>query len=434
MTRRRPPAAAVARSLFPALLCAAALVGPSAAKEPAKKPRPAPLFREFHVNPVDFTLSAIGTGAIPRTGPLSASAMLAVALDTGAAPDLPGKTQIGTTTAILSGFPSAPGAPNVAALSGLAILRAGHQFNCWELIDTSRFRPLPRDWLAQIEDRKDPSPGSLEVWVYSKVIVWANFTSSAALAKAARRDITRAHLISEPENHRGRVLHIEGTLRRINRFTPPADASFEGVNDCYVGWVFPEALGTAPYKIIFTEWPADLPRSVLGQEKLDVPVKVAFDGYFFKTFSYEGTDPRRRQQEAPLLIGHGLTVLQYGATEGGRNWAGWLLYALVGGLSGLILTVVGLTWFFRRSDTRIHRRLFNLRHPEFVLPPPDAPPVAAPVAPPVRQMSGSARPAAFPSRINLPPPTSDRPGESPSGGDRPKGGPPERPPDEGAGP
>lgn len=391
-----------------------------------------------HTNPVDYSLSVLAATSAPRTGPLGGAGVIAAGLHPsvqawvfkGGAANLPGRSQIGTATLVLNSFPVA-GGPNLASWASLGTLIVGNRFNCWELINTDRFRPLPREWLALIDDRKPIVQGSTETLVYDRIIVRANYTSQAAFNREGRRDLTYAHLISEPESHRGKVIHVRGTLRRINRFDPSPGVALEGVNDFYEGWIFPDTLGAVPYLVVFTEWPKGLPRSLLGKEKLNVRVKASFAGYFFKLFNYSGSDPKNRDRVAPLLVGHTLYDVEIeDPVSGPSKWGGWILWCLGAGLLSLVAVVAGLTYYFRRSDNSVRQRLRLLNTPEFVLPPPDALPVSPP--PTGRRPSMPERPPVFPSRINLPPLGGDRRGESPPG-DRPKSDNPERPPDEGAG-
>jgi hypothetical protein len=267
--------------------------------------------------------------------------------------------------------------------------------------------------------------------MYARVLLRANYTSSRALRGAVRKDVTYSHLSEDPARYRGGVVHVAGRLLRVNRYAPPFEAADAGVNDVYEAWVFPEQLGANPYCVVFTEWPDALPRDLLGAAKIDRPVQVAIDGYFFKKFRYKSNDRRGNERDAPLVIGHGLVVLS--ASGGDRSpesvaWLKTMLWVFAGVVLALILGVVGLTYWYRRADSRVRRRILA-RMPEFALPPPDAPPVAAPVAPLARPVRGGERPVPAPHRIR----------HSGGGGDRGEGrsenggnGKTEHPPDEGA--
>jgi hypothetical protein len=331
-----------------------------------------------------------------------------------------GRIQVGAGTLFLNGFQGLVGAPTLtASLPQLATLRAGDdrswsgERGCWALRDTDQLRRLPARLLGDVEDGKGIAVGSLEARVYSAVLTVANYTSNAAFERAARTDLAYVHLINYPAKYRGQVVRVEGRLRRVFRFDPPPEAAREGVNDLYEAWISSDNFNSQGYCVLFTEWPARLPRRLLGKEKIEDDVRVAFAGYFFKKYRYKSADGRGRvaASEAPMLIGHSLTVkglTPIAPAEGA--WSGPLAYVVIGAVGGLIFLIVGLTWLLRRSDNRIRDRLLLARATEFVLPPPDATPVAPPVSRPVHPRSNHS----FHPRSNH---SSDRPG-GPSGGIR----------------
>jgi hypothetical protein len=324
-------------------------------------------------------------------------------------------------------------ASTAISLSEVIALRLGHHFDCWALRDTDRFYKLPKAWLDTITDNQGILVGGLEAETYSKVLTRANYTSLAAFARVAREDLTYAHLFNEPDEYRGQVVRITGRLKRINRFSPPREAAENGVIDLYEAWIFSEMLGTGPYCVVFTEWPADLPRSLLGERiKGDYTVRV--DGYFFKKFRYTAADGKNTQRDAPLLIAHSLVVVGRApsADETSDHWLGWLSTLIVALFGGVLATVVGLTWWFRRTDNRIRQRILS-KSPEFVLPPPDALPVAPPVVPPAKPVNGPTRSTLPPPRITFPGGQGPRVGEPPSSPEGGTRGSPDKPPDEGAG-
>lgn len=423
------------------LVIAAALVSAVCARAAAppvplpEAPAPGPLFNpdQIHVNPLHLSLAVFGSTAQPITGRLVALGGIyageqhrAWSLD-GPLTNRYNRISLGAATLVLGGSGVIPG---TSALTQIANLEAGHRLDCWALIDTDRFRALPNDWLREVTDNRPIGAGGVEADIYSRVLIRAHYTSSAAFRQAARSDVTYTHIFAEPERYRGVVVRVEGRLLRVNRYDPPHEATEAGVNDLYEAWIFNEQLGANPYCVLFSEWPADLPRKLLGQNKIPGVIKVALDGYFFKKYRYKANDRYGSERDAPLVIGHGLLVLSTNAPPTNYSTVPItiLLYVFAGTLFALIGGVIGLTYWYRRSDNRVRRRILA-RMPEFALPPPDAPPMAAPVATPVRSLG---TPVAIPQRRNLPAGYGDRGDSSP--GDR--GGLPgkkEHPPDEGAG-
>jgi len=406
-----------------------------------------PLFNEdFHADAKRMSLAVIGASTTP-VGPLSSMAVLyggehprvrAWKFE-GVMTNRVTRLQCGVASAVLAGFRDPP--LGLSALAELATLKAGDHLMCWALRDTDRFHVLPKIWLEQFTDGKGIGVGGAEAEIYGKILTLANYTSTKAFHKKVRKDLTWSHLFNDAKTYRGEVVRIEGKLKRINRFPPPREATDEGVNDLYEAWIFSDALGANPYCVVFTEWPEKLPRSLLGEE-IKGNYLVGADGYFLKKFRYKSKGGER---ESPLLIGHSISVLALPIPDveadqmwwfrgTGKHWMGALILIIVALFASVLVAVLGLTWWFRRTDTRIRKRLLNNRSPEFILPAPDAVPVAPPVGPPARRNGGLPRAGMPPApRITFPAGSGDRSGEPPSGegGKRGSG---DKPPEEGAGP
>src|SRR5262249_930842 len=155
-------------------------------------------------------------------------------------------------------------------------------------------------------------------------------------------------LFEEPEKYRGQVIHVEGRLRMLRRFSASRFAAKQGVPTLYEGWIFAEAYLGNPYCVIVTEVPSSTP---IG-ERLERP--VAFDGYFFKRYRYKAGDTWR---EAPLLIGRSLLD---GAPLPGSETSGLadsLLPALFTVLGLTVALVGGLAWWYVRGDRRVRALL-----------------------------------------------------------------------------
>ncbi len=371
------------------------------------QPGPGPLFPadELHANPLHLSLAVVGATPTPLTGPLVTVGSL-VAGEQHQAWNLEGvmtnrysRTSLGAAMLVVQ---SAGGHPGTAALGQLGLLHVGHDLDCWALLDTDRFRALPRDWLSQITDQTAIGAGGIEAEIYTRVVTRAYYTSPRAFRQAVRKDVTYAHVQSEPERYRGTVIRVEGRLLRVNRFDPPFECQLAGVSDLYEAWIFNEQLGANPYCVLFTHWPHGLSTDLLGEAKIDRYLRVALEGYFFKKYRYKANDPRGRERDAPLVIGHGLLLLDSAATDTSSSNAPikWLMGLFGAIFGGLVIGVIALTYWYRRSDGQVRQRILA-RMPEFELPPPDGVPLASPVAP-RRPGSGSSR-IPIPKRENLPP-------------------------------
>jgi hypothetical protein len=399
------------RSLFPlalAIVSAFLLSSPSHSRQIPAPDEPSPTVT---------ALAGLVTGAgVQPAGPLAA----AINVQLGEEPQVGAwilpeppvfggitRRMFGTATAVLNGF-----LPQ-AALTELSTLAAGDVkgANCWVLQDSDTVRKIPRILLEMIEDGAEILIGSQEIEAYDKIVALANFTSDEAFRKAATKSqLTYGHLVNHPKDYRGQVVTITGKLKRISRDNPDFGMSTEGVSDLYFGYIFPQEAGAHPYRVIFTEWPKNLPQSLLGQ-KIDQDIEAKFSGYFYKKYRYKSADPRGNGlREVPMLIGHTLEVAPLEVhPQIDSAWAHTLFYILVGVAFGTVGLVAILTWWFRRSDDQHRDRIRAARRGEFVPPPPDATPVASAVS------SRRGR-VTIPQRNNLPPGKGDRSGERPDPG------------------
>jgi hypothetical protein len=273
-----------------------------------------------------------------------------------------GRTQLGAGTLFLNGFTTAP----TGALTGLALLDAGHELDCWRLVNSEVVRPFPAALKEWIHDELSLSADPLEADAYTEILVMAHYTSPAAFRQAARRDLAYVHLFQEPSKYRGEVVHVEGRLKRVLRFDPPEAARLASVADLYEGWIFDEVRGANPLCVVFTRLPAGIE---LNQS---IEHHVAFDGYFFKKLRYRAASPTnpRQRYDAPLLIGNTLT-LQSALAEAGESaheWGHSLMAVFVTVVGAAVVFVVALGWWFRRDDRRVHARLRAVADTAVVLP------------------------------------------------------------------
>jgi hypothetical protein len=272
-----------------------------------------------------------------------------------------------------------------AAPAELAVMQVGNSGRLWILGAPESAPELRHEFLQNVLDSQPVASGKTghkandqEFEVYMEALAKASYTPPPAFANSARHDVNYAQLMSDPGDYRGDVIHVEGRLKLLRRFNPPA-AVAERMSDFYEGWIFGKERGSLPVCVIFSE----LPKGLSVAEKMEVP--VAFDGYFFKRYRYKATDSGHNQaREAPLLIGR--TIILTGtavvASDDSEIW--WttpmliLLYGLTFGTVGL---AAGLTWWFRRGDQNVRTRVAGVLTAPF----PDMVetsdiPVASPVA------------------------------------------------------
>jgi hypothetical protein len=287
----------------------------------------------------------------------------------------PGRMRLGAQTLFLNGFTALPGLPS--ALAELGTLQAGNDRDeadgCWTLVDTDVVRPFPEAFRdGRVVDGKGLFVGTLESEAFADLLVQAHFTSAAAFHADARHDLTYAQVFAEPARYRGVVMHVRGRLARLSRLDPPLAAKAQGVSDQFEAWVFYDLQGLNPFCCIFTELPASLRRFV-GQERLaDREVEVAFDGYFYKKFRYKAADSKpSTARDAPVFVGRALVLLTPPAPPAEPDdWGTHMMLVFVGVVAFVVAAGVALTWWFRRSDERVRRRLRDAREPGVVLPEP----------------------------------------------------------------
>lgn len=347
-----------------------ALTAIAQAEAPARAAPPPPrLFNVLVPQPEPLAALVVGGATTPLTGPWGTLATIYVGEHPevkvwslrGAMSTKQGRILVGAATAFLNGTTPAPAGLYVPALG---LLQAGEANRCWELINTDVARAIPKEMLRRwIEDGKAIGVGAWEAVAFARVLSMAHYTSAEAFGRAAREDLTYSHLMNESAKYRGQVVHLEGQLRRLRRFDPPPEAAREGVNDHYEAWVLSEQYGPHPICVVFTDLSAGLKLSEKPTEQ-----KVACDAYFYKRYRYE---VKGKARETPLLIGHTLIVkggLPVPADEHAGDWLRELLPVFIGLVAAAVGTVVGLGWWFRRSDRRIKQRILAVRGVDFVDP------------------------------------------------------------------
>jgi hypothetical protein len=177
--------------------------------------------------------------------------------------------------------------------------------------------------------------------------------------------LTYGNLFKETSHYRGEVVHVEGRLRRLRRWDPPAQGVAEGMRAYYEGWIFlsTDLYGpNAPLCIIFTE----LPDGLETAEKMER--NVAFDGYLFKRYAYQSGDAKAgHHREAPMLIGHAPVVQGGELAEISPTvlfsplMTGVLLF-----IGAAILLIVFLGWWWQRGDHQVRHRLADASARRFV--------------------------------------------------------------------
>jgi hypothetical protein len=203
-----------------------------------------------------------------------------------------------------------------------------------------------------------------EAYAFIEVLITAHQTSAQAFANGTRKDLAYTNLFNETAQHRGEVVHVEGRMRRLIRYEPPAQGVAVGMREYFEGWIFnPDLYGpSGAVCVIFTE----LPEGLQPAEKMDR--RVAFDGYLFKRYAYKSGDARKATQhrEAPLLIGHSPVVRPDAAEMSPTVTLTPLLIGVLVFIGVALLGVIFLGWWLQRGDHKVHHRLADAAAQRFV--------------------------------------------------------------------
>lgn len=212
---------------------------------------------------------------------------------------------------------------------------------------------------VDVIDRR--AEGEFNAWI--EAVKMAKQTSAEGFANTVNKELTIAHVMNAPRKHRGAVLGIEGSLRRVRSFEAPAMLRQAGVETLYEAWLFNrERYGPQPICLVFTTLPEGLP----VEEKIEDPPAVSFAGYFFKIYLYQAADPNRPVRQAPLLIGHEPILLDQARQRATSS----IWQPLIAGVFGLIavalLLAMGMAWWYSRGDHKISRDLADTSAQKFI--------------------------------------------------------------------
>jgi hypothetical protein len=156
--------------------------------------------------------------------------------------------------------------------------------------------PLDPELLATIRD-DTLNIRSSEREAYLALLARARDLPHSQLEREAARDVSYSQIISDPDLYRGKLVTLEGDLRRLvdvgGLGSAPGDDT-HGIQKVYEAWFFTADSGDAPYVFRCTSIPAGIPEG----EKLSEKIRVT--GYFFKRYQYPTV---RGLYAAPMLLG-----------------------------------------------------------------------------------------------------------------------------------
>ena len=212
---------------------------------------------------------------------------------------------------------------------------------------TSELPILAPDLLAAVQDNT-LGIRRAEKDAHDTLLAIARDVPTDVLERSAKRDINFTVLMLESEQFRGKLLSVDGDLRRLVEF--PAAENTHGFTNLYEAWIFTRESGNNPYRVVCTSVPEDLPQGLTIQP----PVRVRVTGYFFKRYSYATADGR--VHAAPLILAKSpRRLLAKPKATHDVNLPPYIVGILVA--FGL---VIGISlWRFRVSDRGFRRQHLN---------------------------------------------------------------------------
>jgi hypothetical protein len=200
-------------------------------------------------------------------------------------------------------------------------------------------------------------PGFAEYMAYSQALIFAKRTPAETFARAAADNahIKFDTIYNNAAIHRGKVIHMEGMLRRLDRRDSPLPALVQGVPHFYEGWITLDRRGLPPVCVVFPDLPEGLE---IGE---DLNRRVSFNGYFFKKYRYRAQDDKDRT--TLLFVAPTLKLLPSAArrADDDSRISHTLLMGIIGCAVLTIGLIVALNLWYRQSDRHVRARLTELQ-------------------------------------------------------------------------
>ena len=156
---------------------------------------------------------------------------------------------------------------------------------------------LPPAWLVMMQDARLGLTPSEQIGL-DRVLQYVRSHTAAQLHTAATRGVGFVSLHQHPEQYRGQLLEIEGTLWNLSLLT--SGAPTRPGEELYEAWLYTPHAENHPTRVLFT----DLPATLKPGERLNQPVQCA--GYFIKRYGYKTP---RGTHIAPLFVARTLQLI-----------------------------------------------------------------------------------------------------------------------------
>jgi hypothetical protein len=237
------------------------------------------------------------------------------------------------------------------------LFQAGARADYWTIEDPERAPVLNPSYLAAVKDDtrlpvgfEETERKTGEKFAYTEAIVAVKSAGLERFQNSLDPDITFYNLHSEPMRYRGRVVKIDGILRRVRRHAPSLDEERNGIKDVYEVWLINSQFKhNNPACLLCTE----LPEGIKVTEEVKKTIPVSFLGYFFKRYHYQAEDEKKSKYQVPLVVG----FLLHNPPKKSTDWTHGLLPFFFAFVAGTFLFVFVLTYIFRRADRRVRARI-----------------------------------------------------------------------------
>ena len=185
---------------------------------------------------------------------------------------------------------------------------------------------------------------SSESETFYAMLAKARDTSNEEFERAGESQVPYAVLMTNPENFRGKLLTIEGTVKRLSQFAASEnEAGFERLSEA---WLLTADSYDNPYRVVFTNAPSkEFQGNLDGLER-----RVRVTGYFFKR---QGYSAQHGLHTAPLLLAQRLIPLKPTPTVVPESSLSWPLAAAA--VVALML-LVAIVWRIAIGDKQFTRR------------------------------------------------------------------------------
>lgn len=200
---------------------------------------------------------------------------------------------------------------------------------------------IPPELLEGVQDKRVGLLRS-EQAAMDRVLKRVRALKQDELKNAAEHDVGFRVVFTDAEQYRGKLMHLEGTLWRFQKYPFGDPESTE--DDLWQAWLLSSDSGNNPWVVFMVEKPAEL---TVGE---GINRQAAVAGYFFKNYGYA---TEQGLHIAPMLIARTIELKPLPAVKDTKT-EDLSLYVFaflmtIGLLFGLMI------WWFVRSDRKFNR-------------------------------------------------------------------------------